>query len=154
MSIRRSVARGAAIAVSTAALAVGAAVTTAGTASAAPVPMLSSTGYNIVPVPQGACHGTVAVGFESVSGRTDQVEVTFTPNGTYGAIAGCEIPVSILVTNGIAPFMYTVPAMAAGGRTSTIVTAGAGVSMVHVAASVYVGGLPSWGVGGYLWLQP
>ncbi|WP_420878949.1 hypothetical protein [Rhodococcus sp. (in: high G+C Gram-positive bacteria)] len=154
MSIRRSVTRGAAVAAATAALAVGAAVTTAGTASAAPVPMLSPTGYNIVPVPQGACHGTVAVGFESVPGRTDQVEVTFTPTGTYGAIGGCEVPVNVTVTNGIAPFTHVVPAMVAGGRTSTIVTAGQGVSMLSVAANTYLGGLPSWGVSGYMWLQP
>lgn len=153
MSILRSAARGAALAAATAVLAAGAVLTTTATAAAAPAPMFVRIGGDVLPVPNGACHGTVGVEFELVPNHRDQVEVILTSKGTYGAIPGCDVPVNITITNGIAPFTHIIPATIAGGRTSTIVTAGQGISLIGVTGGSFVGA-PAFGTSGYLWLQP
>ena len=77
----------------------------------------------------------------------------FRSKGSYGAAPGCEVPVNITLTNGIAPFTHIIPVTVAGGRTSTIVTAGQGISLVGVSGGSFVGA-PAFGTSGYLWLQP
>ncbi|AZI65617.1 MULTISPECIES: hypothetical protein [Rhodococcus] len=153
MTVRRGLARATAVAASAAICAAGVATIAAGTASAAPpAAVLQVTGTDIVPVPAGPCFGTIHVDFEVVPGHPDQTTVNLTPNGTYGSIPGCEVPVNVSWQNGIAPFNHVESTLAANGRTSTTITAGQGLSLVSVGAGAYLGGLPSWVSSGYLWL--
>ncbi|BDB60513.1 MULTISPECIES: hypothetical protein [Rhodococcus] len=154
MSIRRRITRGAALAASTAALAAGAAWVGAGSAAAAPVPVLQILGNAIVPIPSGQCHGSIEVAYEHVPGRPDLAEAIFTPTGTWGAIPGCEVPVEFAWINGMFPFTHGHSVTVAGGRTSTIINPGAGVSLLVSVPNTGAMGAPSWGTSGYMWLQP
>ncbi|MCD2119485.1 MULTISPECIES: hypothetical protein [Rhodococcus] len=42
----------------------------------------------------------------------------------------------------------------AGGRTSTIINRGAGVSLLVSVPNTGAMRVPSWGTSGYMWLQP
>lgn len=106
------------------ALAAGVAVAAAPAASAAPqAPAVGFMGTDVmgtvVPVPSGPCNGTIAVGREVAPGAPDDVRVTLTPTGTYGSVPGCDVPMSIIWINGIAPFNHRVGVTVAGVSVTT-----------------------------------
>lgn len=154
MSIGRKIARGAAVAATAAAAVVGTTLT-AGTATAAPVPMFYQVmGSAIVPVPHGECHGSLEVRFEDVPHHRDRTEVTYYPTGTWGTLPGCEVPITLVWINGIFPFTHTHETVVSNGPTSTVIAPGQGISMMITGAQQLPSGLPSWATGGYMWLAP
>lgn len=133
------------------ALATGVAVAAAPAASAAPqAPAVGFMGTDVVPVPSGPCNGTIAVGREVVPGAPDEVKVTLTPTGTYGSAPGCDVPMSVIWINGIAPFSHRVGVTVAGGPTSVTIPSGRGLSYISATGA----GTVAWPVGHYTWLQP